>query len=139
MITETAIVAEARRWLGTPFHHQGRVLGVGVDCAGVAVEVAKACGLYWVDRAGYGRIPSRGLFRATVEAATDPVEFAALRPGDLMLFAWREETQHIAIVSCLTPLRLIHAWQEAGRCVENDCDATWLARLVACRRYRRTA
>jgi cell wall-associated NlpC family hydrolase len=28
-----AVVAEARSWLGTPFHHQGRVKAAGVDCA----------------------------------------------------------------------------------------------------------
>ena len=28
-------VAEALTWLGTPYHHQGRVKGVGVDCRSI--------------------------------------------------------------------------------------------------------
>ncbi len=36
------IITEARSWLETPFHHQGRVRGVGVDCIGLIVEVARA-------------------------------------------------------------------------------------------------
>jgi cell wall-associated NlpC family hydrolase len=33
------IVAEARSFRYTPFHHQGRVKGVGVDCAGLLYQV----------------------------------------------------------------------------------------------------
>ncbi len=33
------LIAEARTWLGTPYHHKGRVKGVGVDCGGLLYEV----------------------------------------------------------------------------------------------------
>ncbi len=38
------VIAEAESWLGTPFHHQGRVKGPegGVDCAMLLFEVFKA-------------------------------------------------------------------------------------------------
>lgn len=130
-----AIVAEARTWLDTPFHHQGRVKGVGVDCAGVPIGVAQACGLDWADVAGYGRVPRNGVFQATVQAALQRIALADVQPGDLMTFAWRSEPQHIAVVSQLGPLRIIHAWQDAGRCVENDLDATWHGRLRGCYRW----
>ena len=32
-------MAEARSWLGTPYHHKARVKGVGVDCGGLLYEV----------------------------------------------------------------------------------------------------
>ena len=32
-------VQEALTWLGTPYHHQGRVKGVGVDCGTLICEV----------------------------------------------------------------------------------------------------
>lgn len=35
------IVAEARTWLGTPYHHKGRIKGVGVDCGGIIYETFK--------------------------------------------------------------------------------------------------
>ena len=35
------IIAEARTWKGTPFHHKARVKGVGVDCGGFIYEVFK--------------------------------------------------------------------------------------------------
>lgn len=33
------VLIEARSWLGTPYHHKGRVKGVGVDCGGLLYEV----------------------------------------------------------------------------------------------------
>jgi cell wall-associated NlpC family hydrolase len=38
-------VAEAMTWLGTPYHHQGRVKGVGVDCGTLICEVYEKVGL----------------------------------------------------------------------------------------------
>lgn len=35
----TSILEEARSFLGTPYHHKGRVKGVGVDCGGFLYEV----------------------------------------------------------------------------------------------------
>ena len=35
LITRAAIVAEARSWLGTPYHHQASRKGAGADCLGL--------------------------------------------------------------------------------------------------------
>ncbi len=42
-----AVMAEAESWIGTPFHHQGRVKGRqgGVDCAMLLLEVFLAAGV----------------------------------------------------------------------------------------------
>jgi len=37
--TRRCILEEAQSWLGTPFHHKGRVKGVGCDCGGFIYEV----------------------------------------------------------------------------------------------------
>ena len=39
------IVEETLTWLGTPYHHQARVKGIGVDCAQLLVGVALSTGL----------------------------------------------------------------------------------------------
>lgn len=43
------IVAEARSWIGTPFAHQGRKKGQGVDCLGLLIGVAAALRLRGCD------------------------------------------------------------------------------------------
>lgn len=40
-----AVIVEAHKWLGTPFHHEGRVMGAGVDCAQYLIAVYHAVGL----------------------------------------------------------------------------------------------
>lgn len=35
----TAVVDEARCWIGTPFHHGARLAGIGVDCAQLLIAV----------------------------------------------------------------------------------------------------
>lgn len=35
MVTREAVIAAARSWLGTPYHHQASRKGVGCDCLGL--------------------------------------------------------------------------------------------------------
>jgi hypothetical protein len=40
MFSREAVIAEARSWLGTPWHHQASLKGVGRDCIGFVRGVA---------------------------------------------------------------------------------------------------
>lgn len=44
MTEREQVIAEARSWLRTPFHHRQRVKGLGVDCAGLIAAVYEATG-----------------------------------------------------------------------------------------------
>jgi cell wall-associated NlpC family hydrolase len=44
-VSREAICAIARSWLGTPYHHMGRLKGIGVDCAMFPLEVYREAGL----------------------------------------------------------------------------------------------
>lgn len=39
------VITEARTWLRTPYHHQARIKGAGVDCATLLCEVYEAAGV----------------------------------------------------------------------------------------------
>jgi cell wall-associated NlpC family hydrolase len=39
------VIAEARSWIGTPWHHAARVKGAGVDCAQFLIAVFSAVGV----------------------------------------------------------------------------------------------
>jgi cell wall-associated NlpC family hydrolase len=117
------IIAEARTWLGTPFHHQGRAKGAGVDCIGLVIGVAHALGLSDFDTTHYGRIPSPLLMGAGLRAnmlAADRAE-----PGSVLWFAFDRVPMHVGIV---TDSGLIHAYSVAGRVVETGLDPQWIAR-----------
>lgn len=40
-----AVAVEALAWVGTPYHHHGRIKGVGVDCLMLLAEVFEAAGV----------------------------------------------------------------------------------------------
>lgn len=138
MVHRDAVVAEARRWLDTPFHHQARLRGVGVDCVGLVIGVAHALGLSDYDTTDYSRAPDPEAMRAKLAAHLDPVPFRELRCGDVIWFRVVQEPQHLGIVSALEPLMMVHAYQRPGvnRVVEQGLDGFWKQRIAACWRYR---
>lgn len=129
----TDIVSAARGMLGTPFVHQGRAPGVALDCAGLLVCAARACGIEIADRAAYSFQPNSIEFVEAMRDNCDPIQPADVEPGDVVTMAIPRE-QHLALVSHVNPLRIIHAFSGLGRVVEHDIDVVWARRI---RRYWR--
>ena len=133
-MTADEIIAAARACIGTPFLHQGRQPGVGLDCAGVAVHVAGALGCELIDQAGYGRQPAHGMLEAMLDAqpCLQGVTDDAAQAGDVLLMRFKGEPQHLAILAGET---MIHAWEAPGLCCEHAIDAKWRARVVRAYRF----
>ncbi len=130
------LVATVRGYIGTPFHHQGRLPGVGLDCAGVGVCGLQDCQYPVQDQSGYGRIPTKGMLQQAILNHCDLIPLSDVLPGDFLLFAFRDEPQHIAVVSNITPMRIVHSYSEVGQVVENDLDELWQQRLRGCYRLK---
>lgn len=130
MIHPEQVVDAARAWLGTPFHHQGRAIEVGVDCAGVVVGVARALGIEVEDVAGYGREPHRRLLEQQLERQL--LRVPAPKMGDVLLMRFAADPQHVAICAGET---IIHAYSSVGRCVEHRYADVWRRRTVAVYRF----
>lgn len=134
-MTADDLLAAARQCLGTPFRHQGRLAGVGLDCAGVAIHVAQAVGAEYFDVAGYGRTPADGQLEASLDAQPCLLPLASIddrAPGDLLLMRFTAEPQHLAICAGQT---IIHAYESAGICCEHDLSPMWAARIVRVYRF----
>ena len=131
-IDRVEIVAMARAWLSTPWVHQGRIKGVGVDCGGLIIGVGKELGLLDFDTQAYGRIPDGQKLRAICDEHLLPKPLADIVPGDVLLMRFTRHPQHLAIVGDHgEPFSLIHAYADAGRCVEHSADPKWRRRIVA--------
>lgn len=125
MITRDAIVAEAMTWLRTPWHHQARVKGAGVDCAQFLVGVFEGVGL--VPALDLGYYPpdwhlhqGRPRFLQTLAQYAAPV--AAPLPGDIAMFQFGRHAAHGSIVISW-PL-IIHAYRDERRVVLSDVAAS---------------
>lgn len=136
---------EARRWIDTPYRHQGRLLGHAIDCAGVVVEVGLELNLFRIDRAGwadafrpwsgYGRLPHPTRMRACLSFFLDPIEPEEAGTGDVAWCRWSHgPPMHTAIRS---DWGMIHAHAGVGRCVEHDFSGGWPDRVVQWFRYPR--
>jgi NlpC/P60 family putative phage cell wall peptidase len=129
------IVAEARTWLGTPFHHQGRLRGVGVDCGGLILGVGKALGL--MDYAAapvYGRRPNGPEMRTLCDALLAARPCDERRGGNILLFAFDVQDQHLAILT--GEGTIVHVLAQARACVEHQFDARWQRFVSAVYSYR---
>lgn len=132
------IVAEARRWIGTPYRHQASVPGAGADCLGLVRGV-------W--RSVYGAEPERApaytpdwsepqreealwsaARRHLVSKAVDHYD-----AGDVLLFRMREGAvaKHLGILTATGPsASFVHAYQGHG-VVESALTEAWRRRVVA--------
>lgn len=122
------IVTAARACLGTPFVHQGRQPGVGLDCVGVAIHALRACGYTVTDIPGYGRTPYGIALAEAIEAHEFLQRVPDIAPGDILLMRFEREPQHIAIAG--DEGTLIHAYEKVGRCVEHRLDDLWFWRVL---------
>ena len=125
-------IEEARTWIGTPFHHQGRVKGVGVDCAGLIVGVARDLGIVNHTFTGYGREPNNGMLEK--ELGKYLTQIKDIEPGCILLFRFKLEPQHLAIYTDKNTI--IHSYQSVGKCIEHILDDKWKRRIVSYWSYK---
>jgi cell wall-associated NlpC family hydrolase len=102
-----AVVAEALSWVGTPFHHFGKVKGAGVDCAQLLAETFVRVGLIRPPIAGYypadwhlHRDAERYLNQVLIDAVEMPLPAERTpEPGDVVLFRFGRCFSHGALVT----------------------------------------
>ena len=136
------VVAAARAWLGTPYHDQASVKGVGCDCLGLARGV-------WREVVGVEPVPvppySRDwgetgqrevLFEGAAQAMIwIPVESAS--PGDMVLFRMLRGAivKHVGILT--ESDRFLHSYDRLGVIEEPLTDA-WRRRIAFAFRFPRS-
>jgi len=129
-----AVVAEAMTWLRTPFHHQARVKGDGVDCVNLLVAAYSGAGLLPSLALGeYARNwhfhQDEPRFLAEVQKYCDRVpEGETPQPGDIVMFSYGRHASHGAIVTAWP--QVIHAWAKVGKVVLSDVDSGPLAEAL---------
>ena len=130
MVSRADFVAAAREWLDTPYHHQGRLKGVGVDCGGVLVMLAKQFGLSEYDATGYKRQPD-GSLEEHCAREMQAIPIAAIQPGDVLSFKWSDRSSHIAIVTAVEEegIFILHAYIKNRKVVEHRLDTAWMTRI----------
>jgi NlpC/P60 family putative phage cell wall peptidase len=128
------VIATARSWLGTPYHDQASVKGVGCDCLGLARGV-------WREVVGaepfpippysrdWGETGPREVLAEGARKMMIEVPTAYAPPGALILFRMtsRAIAKHVGILT--TPERFIHAYERLG-VIEQPLTQAWRRRIA---------
>ena len=109
-MTREAVVAEAKTWVGTPYHHYAGVKGVGTDCAFIMIKVFSSCGLiedfipplYPIDWANH---KTEEMYLSFVNKYAH--EVASPLAGDIALYKFGRCVSHAGIV--IDDKNIIHA------------------------------
>ncbi|MDE1901659.1 MAG: C40 family peptidase [Alphaproteobacteria bacterium] len=128
------MTAAARACLNTPFHHQGRAPGAGLDCIGLVVIALRAAGKDVQDRNDYGRRPD-GFSLVEALHAHGAEAVGAIMAGDILLFRYDGQPQHVALATSADTM--IHAFAPAGKVVETSIGIYWQHRLTGIYRFRK--
>ena len=121
--TRKAIVANARSWIGTAYHHAADLKGVGVDCAMLLIRVYGDLGLIEpADPRPYTRdwMLHRDDERYLRWLLAYAPEVASPAPGDVILFRFGRCFSHGGIISAVAPLTIIHAFAPARAVLEEE-------------------
>jgi NlpC/P60 family putative phage cell wall peptidase len=118
-----AVVAAARSWIGTPYHHAADIKGAGCDCAMLLVRVFCDLGLLepfdprpytrdWMMHRDDERY--LGFLLARAREVSVPAQ------GDVIVFRYGRCFSHGGIVTGTTPLTIVHAFAPARAVLEED-------------------
>lgn len=143
MKTQADVVIAARALLETPYHEQGRLVGVGIDCAGVPILVARVLGLVAADFdfSGYTAKPD-----GTLLSVCDRFMLRSAAPevGGVVVVASRREGEasHLGIVGPwsqdVSRLSMIHADNvRAKKVIETRLEFSNAMRLIQAYRLPR--
>lgn len=132
---ERRFALEAERMIGTRFHHQGRLPGIGLDCVGLVWCAAKHAGVSvdWErgDEAGYSRLRDHALFIRALRRRFDELgPDATIGPGKILAL-WKRKRGHVShcgIVD-LSGEAMIHADSTAG-VIRSSLRGVWGERVV---------
>lgn len=123
------VVRIAREYLGTPFHMDGRIKNVGIDCIGLIICIAKELGWDGPSCTKYRLLD--GQRRCEVaKQELGLVDLPTIVPGCIVCIkVGHSYITHFGVV--VDEDRIIHSTDRIGKVVEHNFTQAWKNRVVA--------
>ena len=135
-------LAEAKSWLGTAYHHQGRlkksdVHKGGVDCIGLVVGICRELGMDNIvraDKTDYSSHPTGNRLALVAGDHLKMIDIQNRQPADILLFKTFKDPQHVGILT--EDNSFIHCNSSAGKVVQQPLSKTWERMLTHVFRFK---
>lgn len=142
MTERDKVIAEAKTWLNTPYHHNAKVKGAGVDCGQFIIGVYQNCGLLpELDLGAYAcdwyLHRDEDKYLENVKIYFDEITRDDLKPGDLILFKYGRTCSHSGIY--IGGGRFIHSYVDMGVIYSNLSDGEFQKRYHSSWRLKQWA
>ncbi len=124
------ILIEARKWIKTPWRHNQKLIGHGVDCVRFIEAVFRdSLGLKFGNIDRYARMPEGDEILVFLQSTQclKQIPLAEISAGDLLLFTLGKIPYHLGISN---GTGFIHADSHHG-VIELDSMGRWQRRLIA--------
>ncbi len=146
------IAVQARTWLGTHYHHQGRLKkssrgNGGVDCIGLIIGIIDELGiqdgngnsLVAADETNYSMYPEQGRLIRSIQQHLRKVPIEKMAVGDILLFKTFHDPQHVGLLTQYPSggPGLIHCNSSAGMVVERPFSMAWVKMLTHVYRFKK--
>ena len=126
------IVEKAREWIKTPFHEQGRHKGIGCDCIGLILGIAKDIGAVsltgkpWdeCDISAYDTDKDSQMMLELLPKHF-PVSETQLKLGNILLIEIVPNQYHVCLITDDDPLKIIHSCNSLGFVMEHRIIPSW--------------
>jgi NlpC/P60 family putative phage cell wall peptidase len=133
-LSRADLLTEALSWRETPYHAQASIKGLGADCIGFVIGVAKNIGLLDPAYTPGTYSAEWHLHQHEERLRTEVEQFGCVArplgdriPGDLLLFQFGRVCAHSGLL--LPEEQVIHAVRDYGRVLVTSLRGEWLTRL----------
>lgn len=136
MTLREQIIKEARTYVGVPYLHQGRSRS-GIDCIGLVINVAAACGVInerqydYINKQfrGYARLPGEKTLITALSEFMSMRSFRLAEPADIIVTKFDRAPRHCMILT--DQGTIIHAFANIGRVTEQRYAHMWKREATA--------
>lgn len=142
MTLRDAICAEALTWRDTPYHDHAALKGIGCDCVGLLIGVAKAVQILsdaW--QPGYYSPQwqlhknEEQLLQVLTDLGCVQIPLEERVAGTILVFQYGRVCSHTAILVSTAPDYVLHAQRDLGRVVHQRLAGDLLERLRQAYRF----
>lgn len=126
----------AKTYVGTPFHHLGRVKKVGIDCVGIILGVAEELNIPLVIHPDFKRYGRKAKQRPLLDYMDEQFIWVGSREVGSIAVSWYDrvtkEPSHLGIV---TEIGMVHTNGHLGITIEEHWSPKWTTRIVGYYKY----